>query len=147
MPKPAFQNNCSNEQEPPKKPDNRLKTILYHIFGGFFFLLGFIGIFIPLLPTTIFWIVAAFIYAKAHPHLQEKIYQWPVIGQTVFNFVEHGTINRKSKRIALAGIMTISGLSLYLTQPPLAVTLAVVFILISVMAFVYTRPDEPENKP
>lgn len=151
MPKSAFQNNRSTQQgpveKPQTKPHNRIKTSLYHFVGGIFFLLGLVGIFIPLLPTTIFWIIAAFIYAKGHPHLQEKIYQWPVIGQTVFNFVEHGTITRKSKGLALVGIVTISGLSLYLTQPPIAVTSAVLFILISVMIYVYTRPDEPENNP
>jgi uncharacterized membrane protein YbaN (DUF454 family) len=48
-----------------------IKTILI-IFGSFFILIGFIGIFLPLLPTTPFILLGAVCYMKG----SQKLYDW-----------------------------------------------------------------------
>ncbi len=145
MPSSNDQNNKSEQaNQGLKQSQNRFKSSFYYLIGTIFFIIGLVGIFVPLLPTTIFWIIAAVIFAKGHPHLRDKIYQWPVIGETVSSFVEQGSINAKSKRIAILGIITIGGLSLYLSQPSDMVMGGTSTLLLIVMIYIYTRPENSD---
>ena len=62
-----------------------LKKTLYIIIGGLALLLGFIGIFLPVLPTTPFALVAAACFARSSP----KMYQWLVHSKYFGEFIEH----------------------------------------------------------
>lgn len=112
------------------------------IIGGFVFLgLGFIGMALPLLPTTIFWILAAWLFAKSHPEMQTKIYQWPKVGPVVEDFLERGKISKATKKAAIIGIVLVGGLSLYFSPLPTLYTFGVIGILAAVIAYIITRPE------
>jgi len=103
--------------------------------------IGFAGMFLPLLPTTIFWIIAAWLFAKAHPEMKDRIYAWPKVGPVVEDFLERGVIARSGKLSATAGITVIGGLSLWLSTPGTGWTVFVVAILAAVILFIVTRPE------
>lgn len=112
------------------------------IVGGFVFLgLGFIGMLLPLLPTTIFWILAAWLFAKSHPEMQKKIYDWPKVGHVVEAYLEHGVISSVTKKAAIIGIVLVGGLSLYFSALPTLYTAAVVIILCAVILYIATRAE------
>lgn len=112
------------------------------IVGGFVFLgLGFIGMVLPLLPTTIFWILAAWLFAKSHPEMQKKIYAWPKVGHVVEDYLERGVISGVTKKAAIIGIIVVGGLSLYLSALPMLYTAAVAAILCAVIFYIATRPQ------
>jgi len=112
-------------------------------FGGYsLFTLGFAGIFLPLLPTTIFWIMAVWMFSKTHPEMMEKIYNWPKIGFIVEDFVERGVINTRSKKAASFGIMGVGGLSLFLANLSLQWSSVLLTIFVLVFCFIWTRPSE-----
>lgn len=112
------------------------------IVGGFVFLgLGFIGMLLPLLPTTIFWILAAWLFAKSHPEMQKKIYDWPKIGHVVEAYLERGIISSVTKKAAIIGIIIVGGLSLYFSALPTSYTAAVAAILCAVILYIATRPE------
>lgn len=112
-------------------------------FGGFvFFTLGFVGIFLPLLPTTIFWIMAVWMFSKSHPEMITKIYSWPKVGCIVEDFAERGVINNRSKKIATLGLLGVGGLSLFITNLPVLWVWGVFSIFVLVLCYIWTRPSQ-----
>lgn len=109
--------------------------------GLFFFGLGGLGIGVPLLPTVPLWIVAAILFARSAPALQQRIYAHPQFGETVRQFVENRALSKKSKVFAILGASAGTTLSLWLVHPPLYVIWAVAIIMSGVFIWVGTRPE------
>lgn len=74
------------------------------VMGGVSFAIGAIGLVLPLLPTTIFWIIAAWAWSKSCPRLQQRLYAMPGAGPHVRAWIEEGRINRRGKQFALGGL-------------------------------------------
>lgn len=120
--------------------ENTKKLICYA--GGLVFLgLGFAGMFLPFLPTTIFWILAAWLFAKFHPEMQQKIYDWPKVGPVVRDYLENGIISLRTKKVAISGIILVASLSLYIAAPTLVVASITISILAIVIFYIATRPE------
>lgn len=114
---------------------------LWALFGFAFLGIGAIGLVLPLWPTTIFWIAAVFCLAESHPKVRDWIYARPGVGPIVRDFVERGEISRKSKYIAVGGMLlacTVSGW--FLRGSPLALTILIGSIAIGIL-FVISRPE------
>lgn len=113
---------------------------LWRLIGAIAFVLGGIGLFLPVWPTTIFWIVAAAAFARSNPAWRDWIYRRPGVGVHVQGFVEHGVLNRAGKTGALVGMSLAGAISAaFLWQRP--IPLAAAFGLLALGAlFVITRP-------
>jgi len=111
--------------------------------GYGFFAIGLVGTVLPLLPTTIFWIIAAGCFAKGCPAMARRIFAWPGIGPAVEAFLSHGVIARKAKLSALAG-MAIAGVIVALT--PLAVAGRLITLAVIAFAALYVA-TRPESRP
>lgn len=111
-------------------------------FGGYiFFALGLAGVFLPLLPTTIFWLGAAWLFTRAHPEMKDRIYAWPYFGPIVEGLMESGTLSKRSKRAATLGIALVGGLSLIFSPISLPWILAIATLLGGVVIYIHTRPE------
>ena len=76
------------------------------------FALGWVGIWVPGLPTTIFWIASAYLAAKSCPVIQRWIYARGRVGGSVRMIVEERAMTAAGKRRALAGMVVGIGISL-----------------------------------
>jgi uncharacterized membrane protein YbaN (DUF454 family) len=85
----------------------RIGRPLWLAAGLFFVGLGTVGIFLPLLPTVVFYLLAAWCFSQGHPHLAEKLYQHPTHGHHLRAWRERRAISRKGK-IAAIGSMAAS---------------------------------------
>lgn len=74
------------------------------LLGGLAFATGAVGLLVPVLPTTVFWIVAAWAWSKSCPRLQQRLYVLPGAGPHVRAWMEAGTISRRGKHFALGGL-------------------------------------------
>lgn len=109
--------------------------------GGYvFFGIGFVGMFLPILPTTIFWIIAAICFAKSSPAMYQRIVSWPRIGATIGAFIAHGVISPTSKRLALGGMAASALLMILLNVDPGVASATVVGLSIAA-GYVMTRPE------
>lgn len=62
---------------------------------------GFIGIFLPLLPTTPFVLLAAFCFARANPAWEARLLADPRFGPSIIAWRERGAIPAYAKRMAI----------------------------------------------
>ena len=75
-------------------------------FGGFNFALGAVGIVLPILPTTVFWIVAIGCFARASPQFAARLVAHPRFGRPFADWLACGAIDRRGKVFAIGGMGT-----------------------------------------
>ncbi len=114
--------------------------------GWLLFALGLIGIFLPVMPTTVFWIGAVWCWSRSAPHLTRRILAHPRFGGPVRLFLERGQMSRQGKGWALSGMALGFVLLQWLGQPGLWLSAGVATVLVLVAAWLWRRP-EPSTAP
>jgi uncharacterized membrane protein YbaN (DUF454 family) len=102
--------------------------IIYFCLGWVMVALGVIGAVTPLLPTTIFLIIAAACFARSSPRLETWLLEHPTFGKTLRDWRATGAISRPAKLMACAG-MTIGYV-----------------LLLTCAAYVVSRPTAAANQ-
>lgn len=64
--------------------------------------LGIIGAILPLMPTTVFLLIAAWAFAKSSPRCHQWLREHPRFGHMVCCWEEHHAMPAKAKRVAWA---------------------------------------------
>jgi uncharacterized protein len=111
------------------------------VTGWILFALGVIGIFLPVMPTTVFWIGAVWCWSRSAPHLTRRILSHPRFGQPVHLFVTHGAMTRSGKWMAIGGIAAGYLLLHLLGQPAWPVSLLLGLTLALVATWLWQRPE------
>jgi uncharacterized membrane protein YbaN (DUF454 family) len=65
-----------------------MKKFVFISVGFIFVGTGVLGIFIPLLPTTIFLIIASYFFMKSSPELNDKLLNHKHLGNYIRNYKE-----------------------------------------------------------
>ncbi len=101
---------------------------------------GVIGVFLPLVPTVPFMLLAAFFFARSSERLHSWLLGHPTFGPPTIDWQERGAIGLRAKRIATLSIIAVFGLSLVmgLRWQILAIQATV---LVCVLTFIWTRPS------
>ena len=74
---------------------------LYILFGTFCLVMGIIGIFLPVLPTTPLLLLTAFCYYRGSDRLYDWLMSHPYFGKHIKSFRENRIIPRKVKAYIL----------------------------------------------
>ncbi|MDR0430620.1 MAG: YbaN family protein [Tannerellaceae bacterium] len=82
------------------------KRIIYIVSGSFFLVLGTIGIFVPLLPTTPFWLLTAWFYIRSSEKLYNRAMGNRYFGSVVKDFIEDKSISLRTKIVSLTVMWT-----------------------------------------
>ena len=113
---------------------------IYLALGWLFTGLGFLGVFLPILPTTPFLLIAGWAFGNSSERLRAWLYNHPKVGPTLQAWYEHGAISRKAKALSFTcmslslAYLIYKGYSPYILIPT-GLTMA------CVAAFVLTRPE------
>lgn len=102
--------------------------------------LGFVGIFVPLLPTTPFLLLAAFAFSKGSERLHTWLVEHPTLGPPIKDWQEHGAISRKAKILATVSMVAVLLISVLLGVPTWAL-LSQGAVLCCVAFFLWSRPE------
>ncbi len=70
--------------------------------------LGSVGIIVPGLPTTVFFIVAAACFARSNPRFEQWVLDLPRIGRMVREYREGLGMSRRAKVLAVATILIVA---------------------------------------
>jgi uncharacterized membrane protein YbaN (DUF454 family) len=110
-------------------------------FGHVFLIIGVIGIFVPILPTTPFLLLAAWCYSKGSASFEHWLLNHKYLGPPVLAWRSHRVVRPMAKM--LAGIvMTISLTWVWLNQQiPAIGKIAMTATVFPVLVFVLTRKN------
>ncbi len=73
----------------------------YFILGWFFFCVGLLGAFLPVLPTTPFMLLALWMLAKSSPRFHHWLYHHHLFGPPLQQWERHGVIPMRAKVAAI----------------------------------------------
>jgi uncharacterized protein len=119
--------------------DKTIKKYLFSSIGYIATGLGFIGIFLPLMPTTCFLILAVWAFSKSNPHLSQKILQHPKFGPVINNWMTHKTISRKSKCTISVSIIVGFSITLLVATPSLTICAFLISGMLMLLLYINTR--------
>ena len=107
--------------------------------------LGFIGIFVPGIPTTIFLIIALWAFTKSSKRLRHWLLNHKRFGPILNNWQEHKVVPRRAK-ILMVVLMSLAVILFYYSSQSLILTIGLIIILVSVAIYVISLPSKiPEN--
>lgn len=116
---------------------------LWITLGILCLILGFIGVFLPLLPTTPFALLAAFCFSKGSDDLHEWLLSTKMFGPLIKDWEDYGVIRLKVKKLSSAMIALLFGYALIFVKVGLWIKLFVSLSGVLVLAFIWTRPSTP----
>lgn len=111
----------------------------YSLLGLVLLAVGIIGVWVPILPTTIFLIGAAACFARSSPRLYAYLVRHPKYGQTLRHWFDEGAISKRGKAAALWGMGLGMVLVVLTIQDLRWVALAAIIVLASGW-YVMSRP-------
>lgn len=102
--------------------------------------LGFLGMFLPVLPTTPFILLAAWAAARSSPRMLAWLEQHRLFGQMLRDWRQGGVVSRKAKWGA-TGVMSASAVFLLLTVPQLWAAAGAMACMGTVLVWLWRRPE------
>lgn len=129
-----------------------VKRKIYLSIGAIATGLGIVGIFVPLMPTTCFIIVAAWAFAKSSPTAYQRLMDNPYLGPRIRDWQEHRIISCPAKRIASFSIVVSVGISMFLLRDSTLSLAILATVMIGLLWFINSRPStahesSKETKP
>jgi uncharacterized membrane protein YbaN (DUF454 family) len=107
-------------REAPRAPSSsKLVRVLFMALGGLLVGIGVLGIFLPLLPTTVFFLMAAGCFGKSSPAAYRWLTTNRFFGSYLRNYKEHHGATLGSKVVSISTLWLGMGVTLYLTGFPL----------------------------
>jgi hypothetical protein len=109
--------------------------------------LGVAGIFLPLLPTTPFLLLAAACFARGSSRLHRWLLSQPRLGPVIHDWQAHRAISRSAKLKATLLIVLTLGLGLPFSSAPVWAKVLAVALVAGVQAWLWSLPEPPEARP
>lgn len=123
---------------------SKSKYFAIYSLGVVSFLVGSIGLVLPILPTTVFWIVATWCFLRTNPALAEKILAKPGIGRTIQDYLEFRIIRRPTKRV-IALIMLGAYMLLVILHGWTKISSISGIIMLMVSLWIWSHPEVSSN--
>lgn len=99
--------------DPDRQPDSERvpRRRLLLALGWSCVAIGFVGAFVPLLPTTVFLLIAAWAFSRSSPRWHRWLREHARFGEAVRAWEEHHAMPRRAKRLAFVALAASYGLT------------------------------------
>ena len=122
------------------------RRLLFFISGWVAIALGILGIFLPILPTTPFAILAAWFFSKSSERWHQWLLNHRIFGPTIRDWENYGVINMRAKILATSMILILFSYTLIFVPVHIMIKTIVSIIGISVLFFIWSRPSTRISK-
>jgi len=123
-----------------------IKRGFYFTVGCCAFLLGLIGIPLPILPTTPFMILAAACFAKSSPRFHQALLNNRWIGQDLRQWEESKTMKRSTKKRSTIVIIATFSISIAVLWGRIELQLMLVGIACILLFFIWRIAEHAEDR-
>lgn len=118
----------------------RLRRPMLLAAGWILTAIGVVGLVLPLMPGTIFLILAAWCFSQSSPRFEAWLLGHPRLGPQVRRWRETGSIARRVKVIACASMLLGFAILTRTSAPPIALWISGA-CLIAAAIYVLSRPE------
>ncbi|VAX00513.1 hypothetical protein MNBD_GAMMA22-2959 [hydrothermal vent metagenome] len=118
----------------------------YLALGWLFFITGIIGAILPVLPTTIFMILALWAFSKSSDRFHQWLYTHKTFGAALQQWQQYKIIPVKAKVLAVIMIFSSMVYIYFFSNLSTWIIIVLELILISVILYILSKPSEPPNQ-
>ncbi|MZR32192.1 YbaN family protein [Sneathiella litorea] len=122
------------------------KKIVLLLIGWFFVIIGGIGIFLPVLPTTPFLLISLWAFSQSSERFHDWLYHHRVLGPPLQEWSEYGVIPLRAKIVALATMAVSATLVISFSSTPWYGLAAMVILMLIGAGFILSRPSRRKQK-
>jgi uncharacterized membrane protein YbaN (DUF454 family) len=107
--------------------------------------IGSIGVVVPGLPTTVFFIIAAACFARSSPRFEQWVLDLPHIGRAVRDYRAGLGMSRRAKAFAITMMLAFGTLSIVLTRDRIVIAGAIAALLAIGVCYIVFRVPTREH--
>ncbi len=74
---------------------------VYFLLGSLFVLLGILGAILPVMPSTVFFIIASYFFARSSRRFHHLLLSIPYVGKQLEFWEKYRSVPRRVKRLAV----------------------------------------------
>jgi len=119
--------------------NSTMMRLLWNAAGLFFVALGYIGVLVPGVPTTIFLIIATWCFTKGSPKFHSWLVNHPTFGSVITDWYEKRVFPRCA-RWAMMSVMLLSLTIMWFTNVSVWVIATTAIIMAGVVVWAYRYP-------
>ena len=123
-----------------------MPRIVYLLIGCVFVGLGFIGAFLPLLPTVPFLLLALWCFARSSQRFHDWLYHHPRFGPPLRDWDQHGVIPVRAKILSTAMMVVSMAIMLAVTDLSVWTYGGIAAVLTLVSLYILSRPGRPPDR-
>ena len=114
---------------------------MFFVLGGIAFGGAILGLFLPLVPATPLFILAAACFARAYRPFHEWMLSHRWLGPMLREWYRHRSLPYRTKVLAIVTMLVSFGLSIVLFVRPLWVQLALAGVAVGLAVWLYRIPS------
>jgi Uncharacterized protein conserved in bacteria len=80
--------------------------VVYLLLGFFFVFLGVLGAILPVMPSTVFFIIASYFFARSSKRFHSLLLSIPYVGRQIEFWEKHKAVPRRIKNLAIISSAT-----------------------------------------
>lgn len=115
--------------------------LLFFVFGLLTFAIGFVGVFLPILPTTPFMLLALWAFGKSSARFESWLLTHKRFGPSLRNWQAHRVIPIHGKVLAVVGVLSSFFYVVFAKDVPWYGLLCMGLLLSGVLCYILRRPS------
>jgi uncharacterized protein len=117
---------------------------LLYTLGIISLILGIIGAVLPIVPTTPFAILAAYLFSKSSPRMHHWILNLKYLGPRIKEWEVHKVISPMSKFASIVTIFAMISSTFFFVRTYMWAKVCMVLVAVGVSAFIWAQKSHPD---
>ena len=119
------------------------RRAIYIALAALFFVIGMIGVVLPVLPTTPFLLLMSFFLIRVSPVLHDRIIELPIVGGPIRDWREQQAVRVRVKLLAYTMVLAVVSITLFSDTTGMYVKIATGSLALLGMWVIWRLPTIP----